>query len=144
MKYKIGDVVRIKSLRDIAKVMDCHYCVGGIPIKSAMNIYCGAKLTIDQVDDINGYYRMKEDPWHFYNDEMIECIASDSIETISTHSEAMSIMSEMNKELLSVIKKYPDYEIKGIVGKIDNWGWLTNIEVCHMTKIIKLYFGYKF
>ena len=49
MKYKIGDVVRIKSLRDIAKVMDCHYCVGGIPIKSAMNIYCGAKLTIDQV-----------------------------------------------------------------------------------------------
>jgi hypothetical protein len=33
--------------------------------------HCGLTLTIDQIDDILGVYRMKEDPWHLYNDDMI-------------------------------------------------------------------------
>ena len=72
MKFKIGDIVCIKSMSDIGKIIDSKGCVGGLPFRVAMNNYCSSRMTIDQIDDINGYYRMKEDPWHFYNDEMIE------------------------------------------------------------------------
>lgn len=78
MKYKVGNTVCIKSMSDIDRIIDSKGCVGGLPFKVAMNNYCSSKMTIDQIDDINGYYRMKEDPWHFYNDEMIEGLAEES------------------------------------------------------------------
>ena len=45
MKYKIGDKVILTN---------------------------GNTMTIDQIDDISKWYRMKEDPWNCYTDEMIE------------------------------------------------------------------------
>jgi hypothetical protein len=80
MKYKIGNTVCIKSISDIGRIIDSKGCVGGLPFKVAMNNYCSSRMTIDQIDDINGYYRMKEDPWHFYNDEMIERLVEDLLD----------------------------------------------------------------
>ena len=45
MKYKIGDKVTLTN---------------------------GNTMTIDQIDDISKWYRMREDPWNCYTDEMIE------------------------------------------------------------------------
>ena len=45
MKYKVGDKVTLTN---------------------------GNTMTIDQIDDISKWYRMKEDPWNCYTDEMIE------------------------------------------------------------------------
>ena len=45
MKYNIGDKVTLTN---------------------------GNIMTIDQIDDISKWYRMKEDPWNCYTDEMIE------------------------------------------------------------------------
>lgn len=50
MKYNIGDKVTLTN---------------------------GNIMTIDQIDDISKRYRMKEDPWNCYTDEMIEgCVES--------------------------------------------------------------------
>lgn len=38
----------------------------------------GNIMTIDQIDDISKWYTMKEDPWNYYTDEMIEGFAEDS------------------------------------------------------------------
>ena len=80
MKYKIGNTVCIKSMSDIGRIIDSKGCVGGLPFKVAMNNYCSSRMTIDQIDDISGYYRMKEDPWNFYNDEMIERLVEDLLD----------------------------------------------------------------
>lgn len=53
-------------------------------------------------------------------------------------------MNDINAELLSVMRKYPDYEIKGIVESGHTWGWLIEVHVDHSTRTIKLCFGYKF
>lgn len=45
LKYKIGDKVTLTN---------------------------GNVMTIDQIDDISKWYRMREDPWNCYTDEMIE------------------------------------------------------------------------
>lgn len=52
----------------------------------------------------------------------------------------------MHKELLRIMNKYPDYEIKGMMYDETNtsWGWLANIHVNHTTKCIELMFGYIF
>ena len=52
-------------------------------------------------------------------------------------------MNDINAELLSVMRRYPDYEIKGIV-ESHTWGWLVEIQVNHTEKTINLCFGYKF
>ena len=49
MKYKIGDKVTLTD---------------------------GNIMTIDQIDDISKWYRMSEDPWNCYTDEMIEGLAN--------------------------------------------------------------------
>ena len=72
MKYKVGDTVCIKSMFDIGTIIDSKGKVGNLPFKVAMNNYCCSRLTIEEVDNINGTYKMKEDPWHLYNDDMIE------------------------------------------------------------------------
>lgn len=52
----------------------------------------------------------------------------------------------MEKELLEIGTKYPDYKIKGMMYDESNgsWGWLTNIYVNHIKKCIELTFGYEF
>ena len=72
MKYKVGDIVCIKSMFDIGTIIDSKGKVGNLPFKVAMNNYCCSRLTIEEVDNINETYKMKEDPWHLYNDDMIE------------------------------------------------------------------------
>lgn len=75
MKYKIGDVVQIKSLSDISKLIDEKGKVGGIPFNEKMHSYCNTILTIEEIDIFSSFipsYRMTEDPWHRYTDEMIE------------------------------------------------------------------------
>ena len=72
MKYKVGDIVCIKSMFEIGIIIDSKGKVGNLPFKVAMNDYCCSRLTIEEVDNINETYKMKEDPWHLYNDDMIE------------------------------------------------------------------------
>lgn len=52
----------------------------------------------------------------------------------------------MNKELLELMRKYPDYDIKGMMYEESNlsWGWLANIYVNHNQRCIELMFGYRF
>lgn len=52
----------------------------------------------------------------------------------------------MEKELLEIVTKYPDYKIKGIMydEHIGSWGWLANIYVNHTNTCIELTFGYEF
>ena len=52
----------------------------------------------------------------------------------------------MEKELIEIMKKYPDYKIKGMMYAESNnsWGWLANIYVNHNKKCIELMFGYLF
>ena len=52
MKYKIGDKVTLTN---------------------------GDIMTIDQIDDISKWYRMKEDPWKCYTDEMIEGLVEEEM-----------------------------------------------------------------
>lgn len=71
MRFKIGDVVFIKTRTEICNIMDSNDCIGDCHFTNDMFNHCGSTLTIDQIDDIQGVYRMKEDPWHLYNDDMI-------------------------------------------------------------------------
>ena len=71
MRFKIGDVVFIKTRTEICNIMDSNDCIGDCHFANDMFNHCGLTLTIDQIDDIQGVYRMKEDPWHLYNDDMI-------------------------------------------------------------------------
>ena len=71
MRFKIGDVVFIKTRTEICNIMDSNDCIGDCHFVNDMFNHCGSTLTIDQIDDIQGVYRMKEDPWHLYNDDMI-------------------------------------------------------------------------
>ena len=71
MRFKIGDVVFIKTRTEICNIMDSNDCIGDCHFANDMFNHCGSTLTIDQIDDIQGVYRMKEDPWHLYNDDMI-------------------------------------------------------------------------
>jgi len=97
MKHKIGDVVKIKSMTEINKLMDSKNCVNGVQFSVTMNRYCETQMTIDQVDDIQGIYRMKEDPWHIYNDDMIE--EQDEIEFTEEDEFWCNFMSEDDKEM---------------------------------------------
>ena len=54
MKYKVGDKVTLTN---------------------------GDIMTIDQIDDISKWYRMKEDPWNCYTDEMIEGLAKEEMKS---------------------------------------------------------------
>ena len=71
MRFKIGDVVFIKTRTEICNIIDSNVCIGDCHFTNDMFNHCGSTLTIDQIDDIQGVYRMKEDPWHLYNDDMI-------------------------------------------------------------------------
>ena len=71
MKYKVGDIVCIKSMFDISTIIDGKGKVGNLPFTVGMNNYCCSRLTIEEVNNVNGTYKMKEDPWHLYNDDMI-------------------------------------------------------------------------
>lgn len=71
MRFKIGDVVFIKTRTEICNIMDTNDCIGDCHFANDMFNHCGSTLTIDQIDDIQGVYRMKEDPWHLYNEDMI-------------------------------------------------------------------------
>lgn len=72
MKYKVGDIVCIKSMFDIGTIIDSKGKVGNLPFKVAMNNYCCSRLTIKEVDNASEIYKMKEDPLYLYNDDMIE------------------------------------------------------------------------
>ena len=71
MRFKIGDVVFIKTRTEICNIIDSNDCIGDCHFTNDMFNHCGSTLTIDQIDDIQGVYRMKEDPCHLYNDDMI-------------------------------------------------------------------------
>ena len=77
MRFKIGDVVFIKTRTEICNIMDSNDCIGDCHFANDMFNHCGSTLTIDQIDDIQGLYRMKEDPWHLYNDDMISHLYED-------------------------------------------------------------------
>lgn len=77
MRFKIGDVVFIKTRTEICNIIDSNDCIGDCHFTNDMFNHCGLTLTIDQVDDIQGLYRMKEDPWHLYNDDMISHLYED-------------------------------------------------------------------
>ena len=93
MKYKVGDIVCIKSMFDIGTIIDSKGKVGNLPFKVAMNDYCCSRLTIKEVDSANEIYKMKEDPLYLYNDDMIECKVGedtfDLIDDIKTKAEAL-------------------------------------------------------
>ena len=67
MKYKVGDRVTLTN-RNI--------------------------VTIDQVDDILKWYRMKEDPWNYYTDEMIEGLVEESDDFEKMYMESEKIYEE--------------------------------------------------
>ena len=73
MKYKIGDRVRIKSLDwyNENKTKYGNIKCGYMPFTSDMSIYCGAVLTICDVNEEFSYYHMKECKYDF-TDEMIK------------------------------------------------------------------------
>lgn len=71
MRFKIGDVVFIKTRTEICNIMDSNDCIGDYRFANDMFNHCGSTLTIDLIDDILGVYHMKEDPFHLYNDDMI-------------------------------------------------------------------------
>lgn len=51
----------------------------------------------------------------------------------------------MTVELLKILTKYPDYDIKGMLyEETFDWGYLYNIYVNHQKKCIELTFYYKF
>ena len=77
MRFKIGDVVFIKTRTEICNIMDSNDCIGDCHFANDMFNHCGSTLTIDQIDDIQGLYRMKEDPWHLYNEDMISHLYED-------------------------------------------------------------------
>lgn len=77
MRFKIGDVVFIKTRTEICNIMDSNDSIGDCHFANDMFNHCGSTLTIDQIDDIQGVYRMKEDPWHLYNDDMISHLYED-------------------------------------------------------------------
>lgn len=87
MKYKVGDIVCIKSMFDIGTIIDSKGKVGNLPFKVAMNSYCCSRLTIEEVDNINETYKMKEDPWHLYNDDMIERLVEEEVDLIPKFGE---------------------------------------------------------
>ena len=87
MKYTVGDTVCIKSMFDIGTIIDSKGKVGNLPFKVAMNNYCCSRLTIEEVDNINKTYKMKEDPWHLYNDDMIERLVEEEIDLIPKFGE---------------------------------------------------------
>ena len=77
MRFKIGDVVFVKTRTEICNIMDSNDSIGDCHFANDMFNHCGSTLTIDQIDDIQGLYRMKEDPWHLYNDDMISHLYED-------------------------------------------------------------------
>lgn len=77
MRFKIGDVVFVKTRAEICNIMDSNDCIGDCHFANDMFNHCGSTLTIDQIDDIQGVYRMKEDPWHLYNEDMISHLYED-------------------------------------------------------------------
>ena len=77
MRFKIGDVVFVKTRAEICNIMDSNDSIGDCHFANDMFNHCGSTLTIDQIDDIQGLYRMKEDPWHLYNDDMISHLYED-------------------------------------------------------------------
>ena len=77
MRFKIGDVVFVKTRAEICNIMDSNDCIGDCHFANDMFNHCGSTLTIDQIDDIHGVYRMKEDPWHLYNEDMISHLYED-------------------------------------------------------------------
>ena len=81
MKYKVGDIVCIKSMFDIGTIIDSKGKVGNLPFKVAMNNYCCSRMTIKEVDSANEIYKMKEDPLYLYNDDMIECKVDEASQT---------------------------------------------------------------
>lgn len=55
------------------------------------------------------------------------------------------IIMNMTAELLKILTKYPDYDIKGMLyEETFDWGYLYNIYVNHQKKCIELTFHYKF
>ena len=95
MKYKVGDIVCIKSMFDIGTIIDSKGKVGNLPFKVAMNNYCSSRLNIEEVDNVNRTYKMKEDPWHLYNDDMIER---------KVHNRNESYIQQVEKENEEIIK----------------------------------------
>ena len=87
MKYKVGDIVCIKSMFEIGTIIDSRGKVGNLPFKVAMNSYCCSRLTVEEVDNVNGTYKMKEDPWHLYNDDMIERLVEEEVDLIPKFGE---------------------------------------------------------
>ena len=87
MKYKVGDIVCIKSMFDIGTIIDSKGKVGNLPFKVTMNNYCCSRMTIEEVDNVNGTYKMKEDPWHLYNDDMIERLVEEEVDLIPKFGE---------------------------------------------------------
>ena len=90
MKYKVGDKVTLTN---------------------------GNIMTIDQIDDISKWYRMKEDPWNCYTDEMIEGLVEKKI-SIKLTGEAIK-----NNEMVVSVDEYilPEgYIIKDENGNVIN------------------------
>lgn len=73
MNYKIGDKVTLTN---------------------------GNTMTIDQIDDISKWYRMREDPWNYYTDEMIEGLVEE--ETVLNKWNGLKVELELSKSVIGV------------------------------------------
>ena len=95
MKYKVGDKVKIKSLdwynenKNKYGNIKCGY----MPFTSNMSIYCGAVLTICDINEEFSYYQMEKCEYMFM-DYMIECKVEE--ETKSHNNMCKQLIDEMN------------------------------------------------
>ena len=74
MKYKVGDVVRVRQQKAIERINQNR----AIPFGYRMIAYCGKKMTICEVSAWGTYYHCKEDGGDWaWTDEMFEGYAFD-------------------------------------------------------------------
>lgn len=72
----------IKQQRKTINIKNMKYKIG-----DKVTLTDGNIMTIDQIDDISKWYRMKEDPWNCYTDEMIEGLVEEEIDLIPKFGE---------------------------------------------------------
>lgn len=81
MKYKIGNKVKVKSIKwynDNKDDDDCIYC-NGIRFIPFMSMLCDCILTIKTIDQ--GFYHVEENLWA-WTEDMFEGLAEDTIQPV--------------------------------------------------------------
>lgn len=104
MKYKVGDVVRVKTVKELEKTckkidFDCYQC-GQNSFVKRMSVYCGQLLEITNVNEYH-YYTTKGNYWH-WTDEMFSGLLAQT--ELDIYKKALEL-SGKQEELLERAKK---------------------------------------